>query len=101
MATERRLIDANALKRKFDEREADDVELYGCVIVECFPADDAKEIVDQIPTVDAVEVVHGRWTYTDGEYEIYMICSECGWDSDFRTNYCPNCGAKMDGDGNG
>lgn len=56
MANEKRLIDANALKRKFDEKEADDVELYGCVIVECFPADDAKEIVDKMPTVDAVEV---------------------------------------------
>ena len=58
MANEKRLIDANALKQMFDEREADDVEMYGGVhIIECFPADDAKEIVDQMPTVDAVEVV--------------------------------------------
>ena len=57
MANEKRLIDANALKRKFDEREADDIDLYGVRIIECFPADDAKEIVDQMPTVDAVEVV--------------------------------------------
>ena len=58
MANEKRLIDANALKDMFDAREADDVELYGGVrIVECFPADDAKEMVDKMPTVDAVEVV--------------------------------------------
>ena len=57
MANEKRLIDANALKQRFDEREADDIEMYGVHIVECFPADDAKEIVDQMPTVDAVEVV--------------------------------------------
>ena len=57
MANEQRFIDANELKHRFDEREADDIELYGGVhIVECFPADDAKEIVDQMPTVDAVEV---------------------------------------------
>ena len=56
-----------------------------------------EDFVKDVPNVDAVEVVHGRWVYTDGEYEIYMICSECGWDSDYRTNYCPNCGAKMDG----
>ena len=58
MENEKRLIEANALKQMFDEREADDVELYGGFhIVECFPADDAKEIVDKCPTVDAVEVV--------------------------------------------
>ena len=60
-----RLIDANALKQMFDEREADDVEMYGGVhIIECFPADDAREIVDQMPTVDAVEVVR---------------CKDCKW----------------------
>ena len=65
---------------------------------ECF------EIVDA-PTVDAVEVVHGRWidaTHIDedfGEVESYE-CSVCGkWDY-YTPNYCPNCGAKMDGDGN-
>ena len=58
MANEKRLIDANALKPMFDRREADDVEFFGGVYIpECFPADDAKEIVDQMPTVDAVEVV--------------------------------------------
>ena len=57
MANEKRLIDANALKQKFDEREVEDIELYGCHIIECFQTDDAKEIVDKMPTVDAVEVV--------------------------------------------
>ena len=41
---ERRLIDANALNKRFDERESDDIELYGVHIAECFPADEAKEI---------------------------------------------------------
>ena len=63
-------------------------------------------MTERFPTVDAVEVVHGRWD--DGE------CTACGFDirdmidgeSDFRNwvwdgvPYCPNCGAKMDGDGN-
>lgn len=54
-------------------------------------------------TVDAEEVVHGRWE----KYQRFVICSNCdtGWpyyknDTD-RFRYCPNCGAKMDGDGNG
>ena len=50
----------------------------------------------------AVEVVHVRWI----EYKDFMECSEChsNWwygDNDCHLfDYCPNCGAKMDGDGN-
>ena len=91
MATEKRLIDANEIEELFYKQ----VEYGATDLVDAF--DDALQ---DAQTVDAVEVVHGRWTYTDGEYVIYMICSECGWDSDFKTNYCPNCGADMRGDGN-
>ena len=53
-------------------------------------------------TVDAVEVVHGRWDAVC-EYEdfLYAHCSVCGKRSEYMTNFCGNCGAKMDGDGNG
>ena len=70
--------------------------------------------IDVLPRVDAVEVVHGRWeNANDGTH----FCSNCGcdatytWDDidrsfinladdvpDRNTNYCPNCGAKMDGE---
>ena len=60
----------------------------------------------RFPTVDAVEVVHGRWECT--EYYGFLRCSECkdvyiddSWVADGKWNYCPNCGAKMEGDGNG
>jgi len=58
-------------------------------------------------TVDAVEVVHGRWIFkhnpiTDPKrYFIRIVCSECDLHTGQVSNYCPNCGAKMDGDGNG
>ena len=60
-------------------------------------------------TVDAVEVVHGEWTMVIDENDCECIeCPLCGerfYDGDNDTfdkpyNYCPNCGAKMDGDGN-
>ena len=61
-----------------------------------------ESILAGMPAVDAAPVVHGRWiSYLDGEHlmpERYYKCSVC---SDrgykFRRNYCPNCGAKMDG----
>ena len=46
-------------------------------------------------------VVHGRWSM---EKYPFTLCSVCGLkrdcEYDFGWNYCPNCGAKMDGDGN-
>ena len=46
-------------------------------------------LLDDAPTVDAVEVVHGEWI--DG------TCNNCGQVDFSKPNYCPNCGAKMDG----
>ena len=58
------------------------------------------EILDELPTIDAVPVVHGEWT-TNSDYPDTVICSLCGWResvwwADKGTNYCPNCGAKME-----
>ena len=52
-----------------------------------------------MPAVDAVPVVHGRWVYEYGD-PMLMPCSVCGYQV-YRysnTHYCPNCGAKMDGE---
>lgn len=56
--------------------------------------------IEHAPTVDAVPVVHGRWTTKrtqehDGEW----YCSACGYEPIVMTDdmiYCPGCGAKMD-----
>ena len=50
------------------------------------------------PAADVAPVVHGRWV----EYQIPPIvcCSNCDWATDVKEKnfqYCPNCGAKMDG----
>ena len=54
---------------------------------------------------ESVEVVHGRWE--KAEYHGFLRCDRCKdvyipeeWMEDGKWNYCPNCGAKMDGDGN-
>ena len=44
---------------------------------------------------DSVEVrenVHGEWVETES---VYYICSLCGDDSYYESNFCPNCGADM------
>lgn len=53
--------------------------------------------VDICPTADVVEVRHGRWEHDGSELKYRFLCSECGYKlMDVPTNYCPNCGAKMD-----
>ena len=96
MANERRLIDANALYEKAT-RAWDDT-----LCDECYS--EIINLIDEAPTVDAVEVVHGRWeqVYHDGSWRVDR-CSICHRrmhyvDYDQPYAYCPNCGAKMDGE---
>lgn len=69
---------------------------------------DAIEIMAEIhymPAADVAEVKHGRWLTTDA-YPHHLYCSVCyktyaknaKWvnELDLPTNYCPNCGARMD-----
>ena len=64
----------------------------------------AKSIND-VPTADVVEVKHGRWEKHKTMHG-FVYCSACKdvyldaeWLADGKWGYCPNCGAKMRGDG--
>lgn len=69
-------------------------------------------ILNQLPAADVVPVRHGRWIeypeclgYEEAYSEDHIVCSACGMvfnllDNCTETfNFCPNCGARMDGDG--
>ena len=114
MANEVRLIDANALRKRMFSyyscvNENSRKEYYrGETLMSYEVADLIEDCIDDAPTVDTVEVVHGRWIMDDFTHR--YRCSVCEaykpydtvgdyisyWDCD----YCPICGAKMDG-GNG
>ena len=110
MANEKRLIDLNDI---FPNR---------CFYVNANdPEKSLDELISRInnaPTVDAVEVVHGYWIDSYSVDHIGRIiehsidCSVCDsvfkddsrqvvkhWKERFKA--CPFCGAVMDGDGNG
>ncbi len=49
-----------------------------------------------LPTIDAVPVKHGEWIYDEkASWKYECPFCECYFPADW--NYCPNCGAKMDG----
>lgn len=102
MEKEKRLIDADALENRMRANakvEANDTQydigrVHGLI--------NAADLIHDAPTVDAVEVVHGRMfeVTPDAECPWHKVweCSLCGNRGDVWYNYCPNCGAKMRGD---
>lgn len=57
--------------------------------------------IREMKSADVAPVRHGRWIASHDEFCACSICKYpvyAGWN---QTNYCPNCGAMMDGgDGN-
>lgn len=70
---------------------------------EKFMGQTVLEWLDDMPTVDAVPVRHARWLVN--EKMRWIVCSACGtnvpvvagWCMDAHINFCPHCGARMDG----
>ena len=68
-----------------------------------YSREDAADCIRNMVASDVAPVRHGRWEKQSGLYS----CSECGKTCPYDVqadvieywacNYCPNCGAKMDG----
>lgn len=93
-----RLIDGNELMEWLKSK------IRECVVLnahaEAATTEEIIRYVNHMPSVDAVPVVHGRWIYHDDDMMPWVSCSECdiSTDSTNKTPYCPNCGARMDGE---
>lgn len=58
---------------------------------------DCAVAISKMPVVDPVP--HGKWIYHDNVIEPWVTCNLCGRTSfELHSNYCPNCGAKMEDD---
>lgn len=81
-----------------------------CILSEDSTNDRANQIIDgfdDLPTAEVVQVVHAHWIpqfVSKRGLSDFFTCSECN-KSCFTyhkvkmcsNNYCPNCGARMDG----
>ena len=65
----------------------------------------AVSVLSRLDAADVAPVRHGHWVNLHGK----LVCNQCGvfakWASEGNgfwgmaaTNYCPNCGARMDGE---
>ena len=72
----------------------------GCKCRACWVDDMRGDAIDA-PAADVAPVRHGRWIekdkYTFGVMYDCSICDNRILDNGHSWNYCPNCGAKMDG----
>ena len=93
MANEKRMIDASEFVKQLEE------EFHGMVSDSELKVYQIISRIEERPTVDVVEVVHGWWIELPGMEPDYK-CSECGqsyaWWEPSEAHYCPNCGARMD-----
>lgn len=74
---------------------------------------EVKLYIDKQPAADVAEVVHGRWIREDETQALLSVmwhCSKCEIPLEMNGiytpigagyKYCPNCGAKMDGEKEG
>ena len=109
MATKKRLIEVETVIEKI--RKANCADCYSCngVLCRACLVDDFISLLDDSTVVNAVEVVHGRWIVKRDGHFCDVECSACGKEYACHYgmlqlqnfDYCPHCGAKMDGDGNG
>ena len=64
--------------------------------------DHVDDWMDAQPIVDAVEVVHGRCKWCNGDYNTKIMATAIRYHTngnmdgyEMKVNYCPNCGAVM------
>lgn len=93
----------NAIKNYSDDKS--EVNKITASIFEIF----AKEF-ESIPAADVAPVRHAKWELIDECINEGVYCSNCHKkiyraraeyaNQKVKSNYCPNCGARMDGDTN-
>ena len=68
------------------------------IYTECL--EDVLEDVERFPVADVAPVRHGEWRrhYRSGTTPVWgFVSSCCNMWNDRKSDWCPNCGTKMDG----
>ena len=90
-------IERGTLMRRIKEIHCAECDSYHGVRCRACWVDDTLDYIDSEPAADVAPVRHGRWIMHDDEFGLTCECSVCHIETMGDGNYCPNCGAKMDG----
>lgn len=90
-----RLIDADKLTNKIDAHVINNQDIMFI-----------RKLINETETEEVAPAVHAHWVhdFIDAncncgvEIHCGWVCSNCNWYAkmESKTNYCPDCGAKMD-----
>ena len=93
-------IESNEIKKALDKHNV-------CGYMEEIPFSEVLKLIKSLPASDVVAVRHGRWIDVVGAGGMLGTfvgwkCTVCGYEITDRYgqyNYCPNCGSRMDLEG--
>ena len=90
----RELLVKEIVNRPTEQSGYNPVYLNGCATRQ----NEIIDIINDMPTVEAVPVVHGEWVneYINRYGHPCHCCSVCGFHASHQDkNFCPECGADM------
>ena len=66
----------------------------------CLAINDCMNVLNEMPAADVAPVRHGCWVKEKSDVLIHWhcsVCEKCYFLEEPNADYCPHCGAKMDG----
>ena len=64
-----------------------------------YSREDAADCIRYMDAADVAPVRHEKWLCVDTDTEQFFLCNRCKKKEYWESNYCPNCGCKMDLEG--
>lgn len=102
-------IEKEATIKRIEEVYCADCNSYNGVRCRACGIGDAIDMIEDAPAADVAPVVHGLWEKEPSSFwrwtpsgavavaRTTYRCGLCGRGTAVKSNYCPNCGAMMDG----
>lgn len=87
-----RYIDADEYRKRLEMICGDG---YTKQVIDIF-IDWFMSIAESTESEDVAPVIHAHWVHRTAEWNFTEECSKCHFGHDYRTPFCPICGAKMD-----